>query len=353
MPDMPELKPLKENLALLNGVAVDAEAPKDLLSREAFLLGGGIKDGFVDRLNQARENPGTTALEIGGAALVGAGLTAMSLKGGRWGTAAKIGIGTLELLTIGDGIRRAAPTLYAIGDTAINPENYSENRATVARYLGSACFDYPAMAFGGMVGSSAAARFMPRTVVSLSESFSSNNNPYFDKTLNAKNPLEGWGKNFDPIWDAHEVPGHHGGPKPLAHENPPGAWQQPVPEGSNVNWLNSIPEVNAPKAAEIAKPATPIKAHENAPDAWQKPVPEGSNVRWLDAGKNGGIDNVRPILPEKFNTQPKSLSDVLANWEPPKYNFHDITVQKTSWPLAYPAIWSSWTDERKVFQLQK
>jgi len=41
-------------------------------------------------------------------------------------------------------------------DTFVNPNNYLENRATVGKYLGSACFDYPLMAAGGMLGSAAA-----------------------------------------------------------------------------------------------------------------------------------------------------------------------------------------------------
>ena len=147
------------------------EQPKSLLSREAYLLGGGIKDGFMDRLNQARENPGLTALEFTGAAAIGAGLTAMSMAGGRWATAARVGTAALQGLAIADLAIRGASTVCAMGDTALNPDHYLKNRALVADNLGTASFDYPLMAAGGMLGSSAV-DLAPKAISSFSERLS-------------------------------------------------------------------------------------------------------------------------------------------------------------------------------------
>jgi hypothetical protein len=139
----------KDNAALLNS----SQVPESLLSREALVLGGGIKDGFCQRAKQAAEHPGLTSLEIVGSAAVGAGMTAMHMAGGRWGSVAKVVAGGLGVLAIEDGAKRLLPTFSAMHDSAINPEHYAQNRAIVAQNLGSACFDYPLMAAGGMLGS--------------------------------------------------------------------------------------------------------------------------------------------------------------------------------------------------------
>jgi hypothetical protein len=185
MPDINQ-QPVKDNFGLLNAAADDH--PKTLLSREAYLLGGGIKDGFMDRLQQAKENPGLTALEFGGAVAIGAGLTAMSMAKGRWETAANIATKGLQVLAIADGVRRVAPTLYAIGDTAVNPENYMQNRATVGKYLGSAFFDYPLMAAGGMAGS-AGTFYGAKALDTLSTRFNGSNGAATDALISAGKPI--------------------------------------------------------------------------------------------------------------------------------------------------------------------
>lgn len=152
MPEFLALPQAKEKRALLKD---EAELPQTLLSREAYLIGGGIKDGFLNRLNHAQETPSLAALELVGAAAVGAGLNAMTLAGGRWRGAAQIGTQALKILAVCDGARRLVPTAEAVGDTMINPDHYLQNRSTVASYLGTACFDYPVLAVGGLMGSSA------------------------------------------------------------------------------------------------------------------------------------------------------------------------------------------------------
>lgn len=153
---------------------VAADLPQSVGSKllmEANLLGGGIKDGFLNRKDQSIDNLGWTALEFAGTAAIGAGLTLMQQAGGRWGTAARVATQGLKVLAIGDGIRRLAPTVYSMADTWVNPENYAENRATIGKYLGSAFFDYPLMAAGGFVGSAGAQRALSHWRGGLPENF--------------------------------------------------------------------------------------------------------------------------------------------------------------------------------------
>jgi hypothetical protein len=59
-------------------------------TQELLLLGDGIATGFKDRAHDVLTHPGLTALEIGTAAAVGAGMKLMTSAGGRWGVAAKV-----------------------------------------------------------------------------------------------------------------------------------------------------------------------------------------------------------------------------------------------------------------------
>ncbi len=168
---MDNIAPVKDNNVLLNANADNHSSNKLLL--EASLLGGGIKDGFLARKDEALKNPGVTALEFAGAAAIGAGITLANEAGGKWGVAARVASKALGYVAIADGVRRLAPTGYAMYDTFVNPGNYDDNRATVAKYLGSACFDYPLMAAGGMLGSSAA-HYGPRAASSMMNRFRAN-----------------------------------------------------------------------------------------------------------------------------------------------------------------------------------
>lgn len=159
-------KAAKENVTLQND---EQELPKTLLSREAYLLGGGIKDGILERLKQTQENPALTTVEFAGTIALGFGLTAMNNAGGHWAAASRVGSGALKILAVGDGIRRLVPTAYAMGDTMVNPDHYLENRSTVAKYLGTACFDYSLMGAGGYLGSRATG-LVPKVTAS-AESF--------------------------------------------------------------------------------------------------------------------------------------------------------------------------------------
>ncbi|MBX9723332.1 MAG: hypothetical protein K2X81_18150 [Candidatus Obscuribacterales bacterium] len=147
MPDF-----IKDKIVQHDLFAAKADLQSNTLLLEASLLGGGIKDGFISRRNQALENPGLTTLEFVGTAVIGAGLAGAHRAGGRWGIAADIAATALTCVAVGDASRRLVPTAYAMSDTYMNPQNYSENRALVARNLGTACFDYPLMAAGGFIG---------------------------------------------------------------------------------------------------------------------------------------------------------------------------------------------------------
>lgn len=151
MPDF--VVPVKDNREILNA---NVDVPSNKLLMEASLLGGGIKDGFLGRAKEAMQNPGLTTLEFIGTAAIGAGLTLAEKAGGGWGVAARVATKGLAVVAIGDVGRRVIPSVYAMGDSLANPGNYAQNRATIARNLGTALFDYPLMAAGGKTGSLAA-----------------------------------------------------------------------------------------------------------------------------------------------------------------------------------------------------
>lgn len=146
-------------------VLYDDKAPTittaDKLRMEANLLSSGIKQGFTERAKDAWDNKAATAIEFGTAALIGAGLTAMHQAGGRWGAAAKLASYGLAGYAIGDVASRLAPTAMAMHDTWNDPSKFDASHAVIANRLGSAFFDYPLMAAGGLAGSAAVARFTP------------------------------------------------------------------------------------------------------------------------------------------------------------------------------------------------
>jgi hypothetical protein len=121
--------------------------------QELNLLGDGIATGFTDRAQQALAHPGQTALEIGTAAVVGAGIKLMDSAGGRWSTAAKVSGFLLGLAATSDLLSRGASTVSALSDNWNNPQNYFENRARIASSLGAATFDYPLIAAASALGS--------------------------------------------------------------------------------------------------------------------------------------------------------------------------------------------------------
>lgn len=258
------------------------------LSLEANLLGGGVKDGFMDRLQQARENPGITALEFGAAAAIGAGLTAMHQAGGRWGVAANIAGTGLKWVAIGDVVRRGAPTAYAMVDTMINPKNYAENRAIVASNLGGALFDYPLMMAGGMLGSKAVS-FGPRAISNLSDRFSN------------KAPVEGLPKNLEIPPDALKKFGN------IPPETINAATPKPTPGWKALN--------------EAARPATFGDLPANSNPGIRGELPTNNPVKFEIPGKTIKPFEINPDL-LRINT--------------PKFNFGDITSKAIT-------VRSTWT----------
>lgn len=133
----------------------------DKLRMEADLLSSGIRQGFMNRAQDAWDNKAATALEFGTAAIIGGALTAMHQAGGRWGVAAKFATYGLIGVAVGDVASRVDPTAMAMHDTWNDPSKFEANQSIVANRLGSAFFDYPLMAAGGLAGSATAARLMP------------------------------------------------------------------------------------------------------------------------------------------------------------------------------------------------
>lgn len=178
---MPEFAS-KEDFSTL--VRIDDQAPTisvaDKLRMEANLLSTGIKQGFSERAQDAWNNKTATAIEFGTAAVIGGALTAMHAAGGRWSAAAKIATYGLAGVAIGDVASRMIPSAMAMNDAWHDPSKFEQSKDVVASRLGSAFFDYPLMAAGGLAGSAAAARFVP----SMSHQFSPRAVEMFD--LNAK-----------------------------------------------------------------------------------------------------------------------------------------------------------------------
>lgn len=80
----------------------------DKLRMEADLLSSGIRQGFMNRAQDAWDNKAATALEFGTAAIIGGALTAMHQAGGRWGVAAKFATYGLIGVAVGDVASRVA-----------------------------------------------------------------------------------------------------------------------------------------------------------------------------------------------------------------------------------------------------
>lgn len=137
------------------------ESIGDKLQRESELLRDGLSTGALHRLNEMYENPGSTALTVGGCALLGAGLNFASRAGGRWGTVAKVATYGFGAALGVDVLRRGIPTIGAIADTWNSPTNLDASKGTIAGMAGTALIDYPVMFASGYAGYKIAGRFPP------------------------------------------------------------------------------------------------------------------------------------------------------------------------------------------------
>lgn len=119
----------------------------------ASLLAEGIKDGFVARAISAKDNWSLAAMEVVGAATVGAALVGLDAMGGRYKIASKalgLGLGVAAAADLGVRVGNSAGALH---DNWNMPGDRAFNKDVIARNLGAAAFDYPlamAAGFGGV-----------------------------------------------------------------------------------------------------------------------------------------------------------------------------------------------------------
>ena len=124
------------------------------LSREAYVVGGGLTDGFKDNLNAQ------SLIERAPDFLVSAGIGAsLALAQGKSGLV-KLGA---EIVGLSFGVsflkdvakpERIDGLSTAIGDTWRSGDNLQQNRAQVKKHGGDFVFDSTIMAAGGMMGAS-------------------------------------------------------------------------------------------------------------------------------------------------------------------------------------------------------
>ncbi len=124
------------------------------LSREAYVVGGGLTDGFKDNLNAQ------SLIERAPDFLVSAGIGAsLALAQGKSGLV-KLGA---EIVGLSFGVsflkdvakpERIDGLSTAIGDTWRSGDNLEQNRAQVKKHGGDFVFDSTIMAAGGMMGAS-------------------------------------------------------------------------------------------------------------------------------------------------------------------------------------------------------
>ncbi len=139
-----------------------SEPVENKFQREVELLRDGVVTGATKRLEDMGADLLGTATTLGLCGIAGAGLSAASRAGGRWGVAAKIaGYGLGGLLTL-DVANRSMSTADAMIDTWSSPLNLESNKRMIADSLGTAVIDYPVMMLSGYAGFKVGARLTPR-----------------------------------------------------------------------------------------------------------------------------------------------------------------------------------------------
>jgi hypothetical protein len=125
------------------------------LQREADLLRDGLSTGFKERVEEAKEHPVVTSLEVAGSFAIGSSLAWMTKAGGKWGAAAKLAGGAFGVMMASDVLKRGTHTVNAMTETWNSELNMVHNKQVVAHYAGSALFDYPVMLGSGLAGAGA------------------------------------------------------------------------------------------------------------------------------------------------------------------------------------------------------
>lgn len=127
------------------------ESTASKLRRQSDLLLGGAKDGFVHSISEAVQDP-ATLLKVGLSTGVGAGLTIMAAKKGKFRMAAQgLGLGMGGVFAK-DTYDHGAQTYQIMQDNWANGENQAYNRQRVANTLGPFLSDAVIYTAGGLGG---------------------------------------------------------------------------------------------------------------------------------------------------------------------------------------------------------
>jgi len=150
---------ISKKIASMSDFPDAAPAPKDdsvwdAVSREAYVVGGGLLDGFKGNMNSQSLIERTPDFVI--SAGIGAGLAIAQGKAGIIKLGAQItglsfAVGFAKDLTSPERIDGLST---AIGNTWRSPDQLDHNRAQVKRHGGDFVFDTTIMMAGGMIGAS-------------------------------------------------------------------------------------------------------------------------------------------------------------------------------------------------------
>lgn len=162
----------RDRIAALAPINPEQAAPKedtvwDALSREAYVIGGGIGDGFAANLhgkNLLERTPEFLA-SVG----IGAGLALAQGKKGLVKVGAQVvglsfGVGMVKDMTDPERVNGLST---AISDTWDSPANLEHNRAMVKHHAGDFVFDSTVMAAGGIIGASSVRVTRPESLQGL------------------------------------------------------------------------------------------------------------------------------------------------------------------------------------------
>lgn len=171
----PQVKtPRSDTLSLLFLTADSKPASddsKDRLAATLSVLGGGLRDGVVEKGKEALSDP-MSLVKLGGSMAIGAAFAVANSRQGLLRLGARVGMVGLGGAFAVDVYKQGAQTVDALKDTWNNPGNARENRERVAKTLGPLVIDTALFSAGGGAGVGVAQRFLPKPVRLLSASVS-------------------------------------------------------------------------------------------------------------------------------------------------------------------------------------
>lgn len=159
-----------------------ADTITDKLWLEADLLYSGVAQGIGGRLREMRDNPGTTTLQIAGAAALGLGLQAMKAAGGTYARVADNAILGLTILAGLDLGGRVKDSGLAMRDVWNDPTKFDKSRDVIAKDLGGLFVDVPLLFGSASLGSRLGSGLISNLVPSYS-------NPVLNYRSSAEMPI--------------------------------------------------------------------------------------------------------------------------------------------------------------------